>query len=122
MRSRMIKALVALAAVSALAVPAAAQALTGRVDIIPVLPLTQGEIDGVTETFVTRLLDGDGIEGLSPDAPAATRMQAPMLPRSRGSSSRIKGACCTQVSSAAASTAGRSAIAIAPVAGVIGAS
>jgi predicted AAA+ superfamily ATPase len=55
------------------AVPAAAQALTGRVDIIPVLPLTQGEIDGVTETFVTRLLDGDGIEGLSPDAPAATR-------------------------------------------------
>ena len=55
------------------AVPAAAQALTGRVDIIPVLPLTQGEINGVTETFVTRLLDGDGIEGLSPDAPAATR-------------------------------------------------
>src|SRR6202522_4687209 len=33
------------------AVPAAAQALTGRGDIIPVLPLTQGEIDGVRETF-----------------------------------------------------------------------
>jgi uncharacterized protein len=44
------------------AVPAAAQALTGRVDIIPVLPLTQGEIDGVHETFVTRLIDGGGIE------------------------------------------------------------
>ena len=29
------------------AIPAAAQALTGRVDIIPVLPLNQGEIDGV---------------------------------------------------------------------------
>jgi len=44
------------------AIPAAAQALTGRVDIIPVLPLTQGEIDGVRETFVARLLDGDSIE------------------------------------------------------------
>jgi len=29
------------------AIPSAAQALTGRVDIIPVFPLTQGEIDGV---------------------------------------------------------------------------
>jgi predicted AAA+ superfamily ATPase len=55
------------------AVPAAAQALTGRVDIIPVLPLTQGEIDGVRETFVARLLDGDAIEGLPPGATAATR-------------------------------------------------
>src|SRR6202167_6795789 len=32
-------------------VPAAAQALTGRVDIIPVPPLTHGEIDGVRETL-----------------------------------------------------------------------
>jgi uncharacterized protein len=55
------------------AVPAAAQALTGRVDIIPVLPLSQGEIDGVRETFVASLLDGDGIEGLPPDAASATR-------------------------------------------------
>lgn len=54
------------------AIPAAAQALTGRVDIIPVLPLTQGEIDGVPETLVARLLDGTGIEGLPP-GPAATR-------------------------------------------------
>ncbi|HEX4094427.1 MAG TPA: ATP-binding protein [Trebonia sp.] len=47
------------------AIPAAAQALTGRVDIIPVLPLTQGEIDGVRETFVARLLDGGGVEASS---------------------------------------------------------
>jgi hypothetical protein len=38
-----------------------------------VLPLTQGEIDGVRETFVARLLDGDGIKGLPPGAVAATR-------------------------------------------------
>jgi hypothetical protein len=55
------------------AIPAAAQALTGRVDIIPVLPLTQGEIDGVRETFVTKLLDGDDIEGAPPGTEAATR-------------------------------------------------
>lgn len=55
------------------AIPAAAQALTGRVDIIPVLPLTQGEIDGVTETFVARLLDGSGIEMPSPAMTAVSR-------------------------------------------------
>jgi uncharacterized protein len=55
------------------AIPAAAQALTGRVDIIPVLPLTQSEIDGVRETFVTKLLDGDDIEGPPPGTAAATR-------------------------------------------------
>ena len=38
--------------------PQAGQALTGRVDILPVLPLSQGEIDGVTERFVHGLLDG----------------------------------------------------------------
>jgi uncharacterized protein len=54
------------------AVPAAAQALTGRVDIIPVLPLTQGEIDGTPETFVARLLDGEGIDAI-PQTAAATR-------------------------------------------------
>jgi predicted AAA+ superfamily ATPase len=51
--------------------PDAGQALTGRVDIIPVLPLSQGEIDGTRETFVTRLLDGAGVEMASPKAPAA---------------------------------------------------
>lgn len=51
--------------------PEAAQALTGRVDIIPVFPLSQGEIDNVRETFVTRLIDGAGIEMASPRAPAA---------------------------------------------------
>jgi uncharacterized protein len=54
------------------AIPAAAQALTGRVDIIPVLPLTQGEIDGVPETFVARLLDGGGID-MPVQTTAATR-------------------------------------------------
>jgi predicted AAA+ superfamily ATPase len=53
--------------------PAAAQALTGRVDIIPVLPLTQGEIDGTHETFVARLLDGGGIELPPSQQPATTR-------------------------------------------------
>jgi predicted AAA+ superfamily ATPase len=42
--------------------PEAVQALTGRVDIIPVLPLSQGEIGDVRETFVARLLDGAGID------------------------------------------------------------
>jgi uncharacterized protein len=55
------------------AIPAAAQALTGRVDIIPVLPLTQGEIDGAPETFVARVLDGSGIELLSSQMPTTTR-------------------------------------------------
>src|ERR1700734_2693725 len=55
------------------AVPAAAQALTGRVDIIPVLPLTQGEIDGVPEAFVARILNGSGIEMPPSQLPATTR-------------------------------------------------
>lgn len=55
------------------AIPSAAQALTGRVDIIPVLPLTQGEIDGVRETFVARVLEGKGIEMPSPKMPTTTR-------------------------------------------------
>jgi uncharacterized protein len=46
--------------------PEAARALTGRVDIIPVLPLSQGEIDNVRETFVARLIDGDDIDMASP--------------------------------------------------------
>ncbi|HEY2576595.1 MAG TPA: ATP-binding protein [Streptosporangiaceae bacterium] len=55
------------------AVPAAAQALTGRVDIIPVLPLTQGEIDGVSETFVATLLSDDGFDVAPSQMPATTR-------------------------------------------------
>jgi predicted AAA+ superfamily ATPase len=38
-----------------------------------VLPLTQGEIDGATETFIARLLDGGGVEAPSPGTPVATR-------------------------------------------------
>lgn len=49
--------------------PEAALALTGRVDIIPVPPLSQGEVDGVRETFITRLLDSAGIEVASPREP-----------------------------------------------------
>src|SRR6516164_4013396 len=52
--------------------PEAAQALTGRVDIIPVLPLSQGEIDDVSESFVARLLDGAGID-ITPSQAPATR-------------------------------------------------
>lgn len=43
------------------ALPQAGQALTGRVDVLPVLPLSQGEIDRSQETFMTRLLDDDPI-------------------------------------------------------------
>lgn len=39
-------------------VPAIAQALTGRVDIVPLWPLSQGEIASVHEVFVERLLQG----------------------------------------------------------------
>jgi uncharacterized protein len=49
--------------------PEAAQALTGRVDIIPVLPLSQGEIDDVRETFIARLLGGAGIDMTPSQAP-----------------------------------------------------
>jgi len=52
--------------------PEAAQALTGRVDIIPVFPLSQGEIDDVRESFVARLLDGAGID-ITPSQAATTR-------------------------------------------------
>jgi predicted AAA+ superfamily ATPase len=38
--------------------PQAGQALTGRVDIIQVLPLSQGEIDATREGFVHQLLSG----------------------------------------------------------------
>ncbi len=39
--------------------PEAGQALTGRVDILEVLPLAQAEIDGATDDFmISRLLDG----------------------------------------------------------------
>lgn len=37
--------------------PAAAQSLTGRADVLVVPPLSQGEIDGVEETFVEVVLD-----------------------------------------------------------------
>lgn len=53
-------------------VPQAAQTLTGRVDIIAVLPLSQGEIDNKQESFVSRLLDGAGID-MSTRAASTTR-------------------------------------------------
>ncbi|HEX5053007.1 MAG TPA: ATP-binding protein [Planctomycetota bacterium] len=39
-------------------VPAIAQALTGRVDIVPLWPLSQGEITSAHEAFVERLVAG----------------------------------------------------------------
>lgn len=41
------------------ALPAAAQALTGRLHRLPVYPLSQGELEGVEESFVADLLDGN---------------------------------------------------------------
>ena len=49
----------------------AGRALTGRVDVIPVLPLSQGEIDDVRETFVARLLDSAGLEMASAGVPTS---------------------------------------------------
>jgi uncharacterized protein len=39
-------------------IPAVAQALTGRVELVPILPLSQGEISQSPETFLERLLEG----------------------------------------------------------------
>ena len=39
-------------------VPAIAQSLTGRVDVVPLWPLSQGELVGAKETFVERLVSG----------------------------------------------------------------
>jgi predicted AAA+ superfamily ATPase len=52
--------------------PEAAQALTGRVDIIAVLPLSQGEVSDVRETFVAGLLDGAGID-MTPSQTSTSR-------------------------------------------------
>ena len=41
------------------AVPEVAEYLTGRVNLLPVLPLSQGEITGIRENFVEALLFGD---------------------------------------------------------------
>jgi hypothetical protein len=41
------------------AVPAIAQSLTGRVDIVPLWPLSQGELIGSREVFVEQLLAGE---------------------------------------------------------------
>jgi len=49
--------------------PPAAQALTGRLSRLPVLPLSQGEIAGVHEDLLTRLLESpDTATGPSPDS------------------------------------------------------
>ncbi|GAA2232528.1 ATP-binding protein [Rarobacter faecitabidus] len=39
--------------------PAGTQALTGRIQRLPVMPLTQTEIDGTGNTFIARAFDGD---------------------------------------------------------------
>jgi uncharacterized protein len=40
-------------------VPTVAQSLTGRVDLVPIWPLSQGEIAGVREAFVEQLVNGN---------------------------------------------------------------
>lgn len=40
--------------------PRSAQALTGRASVVPVLPLSQGEQDGMAETFLATLLSEPG--------------------------------------------------------------
>jgi uncharacterized protein len=52
--------------------PRAAQSLTGRVHLENVWPLSQGELAGVRERFVQRLLD-DPAHLVSPEASRATR-------------------------------------------------
>src|SRR5258708_17684940 len=52
------------------ALPEWGQALTGRVDIIPVLPLSQGEIDRAPATFLARRLDRPRAGNAAPRGPA----------------------------------------------------
>lgn len=52
--------------------PAGTQALTGRIQRIPVLPLTQSEIDGTENRFVERAFEGDIPH--SADAAASDRL------------------------------------------------
>src|ERR1700683_5139889 len=54
--------------------PEAGEALPGRVDIVPVLPLSQGEIDDVRQTFGARRVGGAGIE-IVPSQASTTRAQ-----------------------------------------------
>lgn len=53
------------------ALPTVAQALTGRLHRIPVLPLSQGEIAGVHERFLADLVNGKG--GLSQERSTTSR-------------------------------------------------
>jgi predicted AAA+ superfamily ATPase len=71
--------------------PEAGQALTGRVDILEVLPLTQAEIDGATgASLVGRLLDGAEV-GLG-SAPSATTRAEYALRRDAGGVATAGGA------------------------------
>lgn len=54
------------------ALPGSAQALTGRLDRLPVLPLSQGEINDVHETWLESLFD-DAPSCLSAEASTTTR-------------------------------------------------
>lgn len=56
------------------ALPDSSQALTGRLDCLQVLPLSQGEIDGVRETWLAQLFhDADAL--LSPQRSSTTRTE-----------------------------------------------
>lgn len=52
--------------------PAAAQSLAGRVHVMTLWPLSQGEIEGVRESFVERLVFGSGAP-ISPAPSSSTR-------------------------------------------------
>jgi uncharacterized protein len=43
--------------------PAASESLAGRMEILPFWPLSQGELSGVRETFVDRVMAGEAPEG-----------------------------------------------------------
>jgi predicted AAA+ superfamily ATPase len=54
------------------AIPKAAQALTGRLHLMTVLPLSQGEIEGIDENFV-EMLFAKPLAAVSPERSSATR-------------------------------------------------
>jgi predicted AAA+ superfamily ATPase len=56
--------------------PRLSESLAGRIEVIPLWPLSQGEIEGVRERFIDRLF-----ESTTPDWQAARRRGRPLLDR-----------------------------------------
>ena len=55
------------------AIPEVAEYLAGRINLLPVLPLSQGEIAAAREDFVERLLFGDPASLVSPERSTTSR-------------------------------------------------